>query len=90
MSEEEFKNKLGSKDSMLDYLYEKEEMHSVYSTKFSIQARKIKRLEKGLELYEHRLKVANEYIESRKEHMIPEHYEDLRYIINKCDLESSW
>ena len=42
------------------------------------------------ELYKHRLEVANEFIESRKEHMIPEHYDDLKYIINECDLESTW
>ena len=41
-------------------------------------------------LYKHRLDTANEYIESRKEHMIPEHYNDLKYILNECDLESSW
>ena len=41
-------------------------------------------------LYKHRLEIANEFIESRKEGMIPEHYDDLKYIINECDLESSW
>ena len=39
---------------------------------------------------QHRINTANEYIESRKEHMIPEHYNDLKYILNECDLESSW
>lgn len=39
---------------------------------------------------QHRLNTANEYIESRKERMIPEHYDDLKYILNECDLESSW
>lgn len=38
----------------------------------------------------HRLEVANEYIESRKDNMIPEHYDDLKYILNECDLESTW
>lgn len=142
MSEEEFKNKLGSKDSMLDYLCEKEEMHSVYAQRFAMLEQENRQLKKEIEklytiridydyhienihilddykisqlihnkylielndgsfvdihevvkkikLYQHRLKVANEYIESRKEHMIPEHYENLRYIINECDLESSW
>lgn len=42
------------------------------------------------QLYKHRLDTANEFIESRKENMILEHYEDLKYIINECDLESSW
>lgn len=41
-------------------------------------------------LYQHRLNTANEYIESRKDNMIPEHYNDLKYILNECDLESSW
>jgi uncharacterized coiled-coil protein SlyX len=41
-------------------------------------------------LYKHRLDTANEYIESRKENMIPDHYNDLKYILNECDLESSW
>lgn len=38
----------------------------------------------------HRLEVANEYIESRKDNMIPEHYDDLKYIINECNLDSTW
>ena len=41
-------------------------------------------------LYKHRINTANEYIESRKENMLPEHYNDLKYILNECDLESSW
>lgn len=41
-------------------------------------------------LLEHRLKISNDFIESRKEHMIKDHYNDLKYIINKCDLESTW
>jgi hypothetical protein len=41
-------------------------------------------------LYRHRLDTANEYIESRKDNMIPEHYNDLKYILNECDLESTW
>ena len=39
---------------------------------------------------QHRLNTANEYIESRKENMLPEHYNDLKYILNECDLESGW
>lgn len=39
---------------------------------------------------EHRFDTANEYIESRKENMLSEHYDDLKYILNECDLESSW
>lgn len=38
----------------------------------------------------HRLSTIYEYIESRKENMIPEHYDDLKYIIMNCDLESTW
>lgn len=49
-----------------------------------------KKILKERNLYKHRLMVANEYIVSRKDNMIPEHYDDLRYIINECDLESSW
>lgn len=48
------------------------------------------KLLKENQLYRHRLNTANEFIESRKENMILEHYEDLKYIINECDLESSW
>lgn len=42
------------------------------------------------ELYKHRLEVANEFIESRIDGLISEIYEDLKYIINECDLESTW
>lgn len=49
-----------------------------------------KNLRRNLNTARHRLNVANEFIESRKEGMIPEHYNDLKYIINECDLESSW
>ena len=41
-------------------------------------------------LLKHRLEVANEFIESRQEVLIPENYEDLKYILNECDLESTW
>ena len=41
-------------------------------------------------LLEHRLKTSNDFIESRKENMIIDHYNDLKYIINECDLESTW
>lgn len=41
-------------------------------------------------LLEHRLKTSNDFIESRKENMIVDHYNDLKYIINECDLESTW
>ena len=47
-------------------------------------------IDKTIKLYKHRLNTANEFIESRKENMILEHYEDLKYILNDCDLESSW
>ena len=49
-----------------------------------------KNLRQNLNVARHRLNVANEFIDSRKEGMIPEHYNDLKYIINECDLESSW
>lgn len=41
-------------------------------------------------LLEHRLKTSDDFIESRKENMIIDHYNDLKYIINECDLESTW
>ena len=47
-------------------------------------------LEEENRLYKHRIEVANEYIESRKNNMIAEHCSDLKYILNECDLESSW
>lgn len=48
------------------------------------------RLQKENKLYKHRLEVANEFIESRIDGMIPEHYDDLKYIINECDINSTW
>ena len=57
---------------------------------FEAHIKRIGQLEMENELYKHRLEVANEFIESRKEAMIPEHYDDLKYIINECDLESTW
>lgn len=50
----------------------------------------VKRLKKENKLYKHRLEVANEFIESRIDGMIPEHYDDLKYIINECDINSTW
>lgn len=50
----------------------------------------IKELKKENKLLKHRLEVANEFIESRQEVLIPENYEDLKYILNECDLESTW
>lgn len=47
-------------------------------------------LKEYISTLEHRLNIGNDYIESRKENMIPEHYDDLKYILNECDLESSW
>lgn len=41
-------------------------------------------------LLKHRLEVANTHIESRVDNMIPEHYDDLKYILNECDLKSTW
>lgn len=34
-----------------------------------------------IKLLEHCLKTVNDFIESRKENMIPEHYDDLKYMI---------
>lgn len=50
----------------------------------------LKTLLKENQQLKHRLNTANDFIESRKENMVPEHYDDLKYIINECDLESSW
>ena len=50
----------------------------------------LENLIKRYQLLEHRLEVADEFIEIRKKNMIPEHYDDLKYIINECDLNSSW
>lgn len=53
-------------------------------------AQKAGKLIEENELLKHRLEVANEFIESRQEVLIPENYEDLKYILNECDLESTW
>ena len=53
-------------------------------------ARLLNEAEEENKLLKHRLKTANDFIESRKGNMIPEHYDDLKYIINECDLNSSW
>lgn len=55
-----------------------------------IKKEKIEQLQQQNKLLKHRLKTANDFIEDRKENMIPEHYDDLKYIINECDLNSSW
>lgn len=63
------------------------------TTNYTIGTRELSAIETALNLIQkqqHRLKVANEYIESRKDNMIPEHYDDLKYIINECDLDSTW
>ena len=54
------------------------------------QDKKIERLQKENEILRHRLEVANEYIDDRKENMIIDHVIDLKYIINECDLDSTW
>lgn len=41
-------------------------------------------------LLKHRLETANDFIEIRIESLIPENYEDLKYILNECGLESTW
>lgn len=38
-------------------------------------------LQEELTMYKERVYGALEFIESRKEHMIPEHYDDLHYIL---------
>lgn len=45
-------------------------------------------MRKTVQLLEHRLNVADSYIEKRKENMNPEHYDYLKHIIN--NLESIW
>lgn len=50
----------------------------------------LERLQKENEILRHRLEVANEYIDDRKENMIIDHVIDLKYIINECDLDSTW
>ena len=57
---------------------------------FAKYLKELQDLKEENELYKHRLEVANEFIESRQEAMIPEHYDDLKYILNECDLESTW
>lgn len=57
---------------------------------FNKYIKDLQNLKEENELYKHRLKVANEYIETRIGNMIPEHYDDLHYILNECDLESTW
>lgn len=52
--------------------------------------KEIERLQKENEILRHRLEVANEYIDDRKENMIIDHVIDLKYIINECDLDSTW
>ena len=60
------------------------------SCNFEKEIQALENLIKRYRLLEHRLEVADEFVEIRKKNMIPEHYDDLKYIINECDLNSSW
>lgn len=46
-------------------------------------------MRKTIQLFDHRLNVADQYLESRKENLCVDHYNDLKYIVNECDLEST-
>lgn len=61
-----------------------------FSAMCPTEAEALENLIKRYQLLEHRLEVADEFVEIRKKNMIPEHYDDLKYIINECDLNSSW
>lgn len=56
---------------------------------YNKEINKVKDLE-DLEIAKHRLVVANEFINCRKEHLIPEIYNDLQFIINECNLDETW
>jgi hypothetical protein len=47
-------------------------------------------LQQENKLLKHRLETADDFIESRKNNMIIDHYNDLKYILNECDMESTW
>lgn len=74
----------------IDYKFEYENNQKVIKELFKENQKQKEIIDKIIKLYKHRLNTANEFIESRKENMILEHYEDLKYILNDCDLESSW
>ena len=75
-----------------DITYNKRQIEEIGSyIPFDIKLmERVENLIKRYQLLEHRLEVADEFIEIRKKNMIPEHYDDLKYIINECDLNSSW
>lgn len=76
----ELEEEVESQDKTIDNLVEEQEEREKYTHS----------LEEENALLKHRLEVANEFIESRQEVLIPENYEDLKYILNECDLESTW
>lgn len=76
----ELEAEVESQDKTIDKLVEEQEEREKYTHS----------LEEENTLLKHRLKTANEFIESRQEVLIPENYEDLKYILNECDLESAW
>lgn len=76
-------------ESLLKRYKELEKHISFYEKNNSYKERIIELKEENA-LLKHRLEVANEFIESRQEVLIPENYEDLKYILNECDLESTW
>ena len=67
-------------------------MDSKFSSmeEFEAHIKRVGQLEMENKLYKHRLKVANEFIDSRKESIITEHYDNLKYILNECDLNHTW
>lgn len=80
---------INSVENLLKRYKELEKHISFYEKNGSYKATIIELKEEN-KLLKHRLEVANEFIESRQEVLIPENYEDLKYILNECDLESTW
>ena len=77
--------------SIFKKLEDKEEVEMIYrDSDIRFLEKYAQDKDKEIQILKHRLQTANEYIESRKENMIPEHYDDLKYIINESDLDSSW
>ena len=70
--------------------YKELEKHISFYEKNNSYKERIIELKEENALLKHRLETANDFIESRIESLIPENYEDLKYILNECDLESTW
>lgn len=71
-------------------IYIKVESLDEYRDLVNLLTKTINTIDGQTSILKHRLEVANEYIETRKDNMLPEHYDDLKYIINECDLNSTW